>query len=64
MICIRCCKQELFKGHSCTDDSMPCKVCGRSRVVVVVLADEHGTYSETQPCIGCLGPNKQKGLSV
>jgi hypothetical protein len=64
MKCPRCSQHDLTIGHSCPDESMPCKVCGRSRVVVVVLADERGTLSECQPCIGCLGPNKQKGLSV
>ena len=60
MICIRCCKQELFVGHSCTDDSAPCSVCGRSRVVEVVLHDDRGFLSITHKCIGCLGPNQNK----
>jgi hypothetical protein len=60
MICSRCCKQDLQVGHACPDDSKPCPVCGRSRIVVVVLHDARGFFSETQTCIGCLGPNKEE----
>lgn len=64
MMCPRCHHHELVPGHSCCDDSLPCKVCGRSRVVAVVLQDARGTLSEASPCIGCLGPNKLKGGNV
>lgn len=59
MKCPRCHEHELKLQHSCVDDQSPCKRCGKSRVVVVVLHDAKGFLSECQPCLHCL--NKTNG---
>lgn len=60
-MCPRCHKQPLSLGHSCVDDASPCASCGRSRIVLVQVADSRGYLSETQPCVmGCtVGTNKK-----
>lgn len=58
-MCPRCSQHELTLGHSCCDDSLPCKVCGRSRVVVVTRHDSLGTLSENQPCLACMTKAKK-----
>jgi hypothetical protein len=54
MICIRCVRQEMAVGHSCTDDLSRCKTCDRARVVVVESHDDRGWLSVTQTCLVCL----------